>query len=107
MSQYGGSAAALSNHLAAFLRCHRCMSQVYHLLSWRVDSLGLFKALSSLLKPRMPLGTLSIYYMSSASPAICYRLKVSVGKYHKFKKSFIAVRVSHPVQPYFTVFFLP
>ena len=51
------------------------------------------QGLSSLLKPSRHLNTV-IFYISDDSSAICNKLLVSVGKYHKFKKDFIAVRVS-------------
>ena len=88
-----GLYSSINVWVRSFSRRHRYTSQVYHLLSLHANSLGLCKGLYSLLKPSRHLNTI-IVYISDDSSAICNKLYVSVGKYHKFKKNFIAVRVS-------------
>ena len=88
-----GLYSSLNVCMRSFSRRHRYTSQVYRLLSMHAQSFGLCKGLSSLLKPSSHLNTV-IFYISDDSSAICYELYVSVGKYYKFKKNFIAVRVS-------------
>ena len=79
--------------MQSFSRRHRYTSQVYHLSSLHAHSLGLCKVLSSMLKPSRHMNT-DIFYISDYFSASCNKLKVSVGKNHKFKNNFIAVRVS-------------
>ena len=88
-----GLYSSLNVCMLSFSRRHRYMSQVYCLLSLHAHFLGLCKGLSSLLKPSHHLNTV-IFYIADDSSAICNKLKVSVGRYHKFKKNFIAVWVS-------------
>ena len=88
-----GLYSSLNVCMRSFSRRHRYTSQVYRLLSVHAHSFGLCKGLSSLLRPLSHLNTV-IFNISDDSSAICNKLYVSVGKYYRFKKNFIAVRVS-------------